>query len=127
MVKITDRDFSVEEVIDRMNTPKVGGIVTYLGTVRSLSQGREVEGIEFDADEAAIGKIGELDRKVRGDFDVEEVAIIHRVGQLKVGDKLLLIAVSASHRQPAFDACMSIIDGVKVIHSAWAREYYKEN
>ena len=127
MVKITDRDFSVEEVIDRMNNPKVGGIVTYLGTVRSLSQGREVEGIEFDADEAAIGKIRELDRKVHGDFDVEDVAIIHRVGQLKVGDKLLLIAVSACHRQPAFDACMSIIDGVKVIHSAWAREYYKDS
>ncbi|GAJ08487.1 unnamed protein product, partial [marine sediment metagenome] len=87
-------------------------------------EGKEVEGVEFDADEAAIGKIKELEGKALKDFDVEDVAIIHRVGRLRVGDKLLLVAVSASHRQPAFAACMSIIDSVKVIHSTWGREYY---
>jgi len=125
MVKITDRDFSVDEIIGRMDNPKIGAIIAYVGVVRSFSEGREVEGIEFDDDEAAIGKVRELASKVLEDFDVEDVAIVHRVGQLKVGDKLLLIAVSASHRQPAFTACMSIIDGVKGIHSAWGREYYK--
>ena len=125
MVRITDRDFSVEEIIGGMNNPKIGAIITYLGVVRSFSEGREVAGIEFDDDEAAIDKVRELDRKALEDFDVEDVAIIHRVGKLKVGDKLLLIAVSASHRQPAFAACMSIIDGVKGIHSAWGRECYK--
>ena len=122
MIKITDRDFSVEEIIGGMNNPKVGGIVTYLGTVRSFSGGREVERIEFDANEDATSKISEIEKKVLEDFDVEDVAIVHRVGRLKVGDKILLVAVSASHRQPAFAACMSIIDAIKVIHSDWARE-----
>ena len=125
MVRVTDRDFSVEEIIGGMNNPKIGAIITYLGIVRSFSEGREVAGVEFDDDEAAIGKIRELADKTLEDFDVEDVAIVHRVGQLKVGDKLLLVAVSASHRQPAFAACMSIIDGVKVIHSAWGRECYR--
>ena len=122
MIKITDRDFSVEEIIGGMNNPEIGGIVTYLGTVRSFSEGKGVERVEIDINEAAISKIREIEKKMLEDFDVEDVAIIHRVGRLKVGDKILLVAVSASHRQPAFAACMSIIDAIKVIHSDWARE-----
>ena len=61
------------------------------------------------------------------DFDIHDVAIVHRVGRLKVGDRLLLIAVSTSHRQSAFAACMSIVDEIKVIHSAWAKEYYSSS
>jgi molybdopterin synthase catalytic subunit len=122
VIKTTDRDFSVEEIIGGMNNPKIGGIVTYLGTVRSSSGGKEVERIEFDANEAAINKIREVEKKVLEDFDVEDVAIIHRIGRLKAGDKIILIAVSAPHREPAFAACMSIIDAIKVIHSDWARE-----
>ena len=124
MVKITGKDFSVDDIISKMDNPKTGAIIAYLGVVRGFSEGKEVEGVEFDADEAAIGKIKELEGKALKDFDVEDVAIIHRVGRLRVGDKLLLVAVSASHRQPAFAACMSIIDSVKVIHSTWGREYY---
>jgi len=127
MVKITGNDFSVDDIISKMDNPKTGAIIAYLGVVRGFSGEREVEGVEFDADEAAIGKIKELDGKALKDFDVEDVAIIHRVGRLRVGDKLLLVAVSASHRQPAFAACMSIIDSVKVIHSTWGREYYRGN
>jgi len=125
MINITEQDFSVEEVIEGMNNPRIGAIITYLGTVRSFSGEREVEGIEFDTDEASIGKIKEVDRKALEGFDVEDVVIIHRVGRLKVGDKLLLVAVSASHRQPAFAACMGIIDALKSIHSSWEREVLK--
>ena len=125
MVKITDKDFSVDEIIGSMDNPKVGAIIAYVGVVRGSSEGGEVEGIEFDDDEAAIGKLKELGGKALEDFDIEDVAIVHRLGKLRVGDKLLLIAISTSHRQAAFDACMSIIDAVKVIHSTWAKEYYK--
>lgn len=124
MIEITDGDFSVEEIIARMSKPEVGGVISYLGTVRSFSQGGKVERVEFDADEVALGRLREVERKALEDFDVEDVAIIHRIGRLGVGDKILLVAVAASHRQPAFAACMSIIDEIKVIHSAWQREVY---
>jgi len=122
MIEITERDFSVEEVISRMNSPKVGGIITYLGTVRGFSEGGKVAGIEFAISEAAAGKISEIEKKALEDFEVEDVAIVHRIGWLKVGDRILLVAVSASHREPAFAACMGIIDAIKVIHANWARE-----
>lgn len=129
MFEIAESDFAVEEIIGSMSAgnPEVGGIVAYVGVVRGSSEGGEVAGIEFEHDEKAIDKVRELADKALEDFDIEDVAVVHRVGQLEVGDKLLLIAISASHRQAAFDACMSIIDGVKVIHSTWAKEYYKGN
>ena len=125
MINITEQDFSVEEVIEGMKNPQVGAIITYLGTVRCFSGEREVEGIEFDADEASIGEIKEVERKALEVFDVEDVVIVHRIGQLKVGDKLLLVAVSAPHRQPAFAACMGIIDDIKSVHSSWGKEVLK--
>jgi molybdopterin synthase catalytic subunit len=124
MVTITDNDFSVDEIIGGMDSPKIGAIVAYVGVVRGFSERRDVVGLEFEADQTAIAKIRELGEKALEDFDVEDVTIVHRVGKLKVGDKLLLVTVSSSHRQSAFDACMSIIDAVKEVHSAWGREYY---
>ena len=123
--EIADGDFSVEEIIGSMDSPKVGAVVAYVGVVRGFSEKGEVEGIDFDRDEAAIDKVRELADGALEDPDIVDVAIVHRVGQLEVGDRLLLIAVSASHRQPAFNACTSIIDGVKAVHSAWAKERYK--
>ena len=124
--EIAESDFAVEEIIASMTAgnPQVGGIVTYVGVVRGFSEKGDVKGVEFVRDESAIDKIREVGDKALEDFDIEDVAIVHRVGKLKVGDKLLFMAVSAAHRQPAFDACMSMIDAVKVIHSTWAKEYY---
>ncbi|MFC1937831.1 molybdenum cofactor biosynthesis protein MoaE [Chloroflexota bacterium] len=125
MIKITDKDFSVEEVLEKMRRPEVGGIITYLGTVRSFSEGGEVKSVEFAADGAAVAELEEVERKALEEFDVTEVAIVQRIGRLKVGEKILLVAVSAAHRQPAFAACMSIIDWIKEIHSGWQQEVYR--
>jgi molybdopterin synthase catalytic subunit len=108
-----------------MNNPEVGAVIAYVGVVRSYSEGGEVAGMEFDADETAISRIRELEGEALEDFGIKEVAIVHRVGKLKVGDKLLLVAISTAHRQSAFAACTSIIDAIRVIHSTWAKEYYK--
>jgi len=124
VIEITEKDFSVDEIIGRMNKPEVGAIITYLGTVRRFSEGREVERVEFDANEAVVDQLKRLEKKVLEGSGVEDVVIVHRIGKLKVGDKILLVAVSASHRQPAFTVCMSIIDAIKGIHSTWKREVY---
>ena len=126
MFEVADSDFSVEEIIGSMGASEVGAVVTYIGVVRGTSEGKEVAGIEFDRDEKAIDKVRALADNALEDFEIEDVAIVHRVGQLEVGDKLLLIAVSAAHRQAAFDACMSIIDSIKEVHSGWGQETYKQ-
>lgn len=122
MVEIRRADFSIDEIIKKMKQPKIGAISIYLGTVREFPAGK---GLEFENDSHAIQKLEEIEKRALNRFDIEDVAIIHRAGFLGISENILLIAVSASHRGPAFDACQSIIDDVKDFHKSWGKEVPK--
>jgi molybdopterin synthase catalytic subunit len=122
MIELQGEDFSVDEVVTKMKSPRIGAILTYLGTVREFPEG---VGLEFEDDKNAIHKLEEIRRKTIDRFDIKDVAIIHRVGFLSVSESILLIAVSASRREPAFDACKSIINEIKDFHKSWKKEVRK--
>jgi molybdopterin synthase catalytic subunit len=122
MVEIRREDFSIDEIIKKMKQPNIGAISIYLGTVREFPEG---VGLEFEKDGQAIQKLEEIEKRAINIFDVEGVVIIHRVGFLGISENILLVAVSASHRGPAFDACRSIIDEVKDFHKSWGKEVPK--
>jgi molybdopterin synthase catalytic subunit len=122
MIEIRSEDFSVDEVTKKMKDPKIGAISIYLGTVREFPEGL---GLEFENDNHAIQKLEAIEKRVIDRFDVEDVAIVHRVGFLGISENILLVAVSASHRGPAFDACRSIIDDIKDFHKSWRKEVLK--
>lgn len=105
-----------------MTDPKIGAIAIYLGTVREFPGGL---GLEFEDDNHAVRKLEEIEKRAINRFDVEDVAIIHRVGFLGISENILLVAVSASHRGPALDACRSIIDEIKDVHKSWRKEVPK--
>ncbi|MGB6873122.1 MAG: molybdenum cofactor biosynthesis protein MoaE [Dehalococcoidia bacterium] len=122
MIEIRREDFSIDEITKKMKDPKIGAISIYLGTVREFPSGN---GLEFEDDNHAVRKLEEIEKRAIGKFDVEDVAIVHRVGFLGISDNILLVAVSASHRGPAFDACRSIIDDIKDFHKSWGKEVPK--
>jgi molybdopterin synthase catalytic subunit len=122
MVEIRREDFSVDEITKKMKDPKIGAISIYLGTVREFPSGN---GLEFEDDNHAVQKLEEIEKRAIDKFDVEDVAIVHRVGFLGISENILLVAVSASHREPAFDACRSIIDDIKDFHKSWGKEVPK--
>ena len=122
MIEIRREDFSVDEITKKMKDPKIGAISIYLGTVREFPGGL---GLEFEDDNHAVRKLEEIEKRAIDKFDVEDVAIVHRVGFLGISENILLVAVSASHREPAFDACRSIIDDIKDFHKSWGKEVPK--
>jgi molybdopterin synthase catalytic subunit len=122
MIEIRREDFSIDEVTKKMKDPKIGAISIYLGTVREFPDGL---GLEFENDNHAIQKLEEIEKRAIDRFDVEDVAIVHRVGFLGISEKIILVAVSASHRGPAFDACRSIIEDIKDFHESWGKEVLK--
>jgi molybdopterin synthase catalytic subunit len=122
MIEIRREDFSIDEITKKMKDPKIGAISIYLGTVREFPEGL---GLEFEDNNHAVQKLEEIEERVINKFDVEDVAIIHRVGFLSISENILLVAVSASHRGPAFDACRSIIDDIKDFHKSWRKEVPK--
>jgi molybdopterin synthase catalytic subunit len=122
MIEIRREDFSIDEITKKMKDPKIGALSIYLGTVREFPEGL---GLEFENDNHAIQKLEEVEKRAINRFDVEDVAIVHRVGFLGISENILLVAVSASHRGPAFDACRSIIDDIKDFHKSWRKEVPK--
>ena len=122
MIELRQEDLSIDETVKRMKSPRIGAILTYLGTVREFPSGN---GLEFQTDNSAIQKLEAIREKTIHEFDVEDVAIIHRVGFLSISENIVLVAVSAAHRWAAFDACKSIIDDIKDFHKSWKKEVVK--
>ena len=118
MIEIRKEDFCVDEIIKKMKTPKIGALSIYLGTVREFPEG---VGLEFADNNQAAEKLREIRERVISRFDVEDVAIIHRVGLLGVSENIVLVAVSASRREAAFSACTSTIDYIKDLHKSWVK------
>ena len=122
MIEIRREDISIDEVVQKMKSPKIGAVLAYLGTVREFPSGN---GLEFRDDSNAIHRLGEIRQRAIAQFDVEDVAIVHRIGFLSISESILMVAVSASHRWAAFDACLSIVGEIKALHESWKKAISK--
>ena len=104
-----------------------GATVLFTGSVRELSDGREVSGIDYDAYEAMAAE--ELDRIVRETserFDTPHVVAEHRIGSLELGEVSVAIAVGHPHRGPAFDAARHVIEEIKLRVPIWKQELFRD-
>ena len=123
MVEVRRENFSIDEITKKMQNPEIGAIAIYLGTVREFPEGG---GMEFEGNESAVRELEEIEKRTINRFDIKEIAIVHRTGFLGISENILLIAASAAHRGPAFDACRMIIDEIKDLHKSWGKEVSKQ-
>lgn len=129
LVRVQRENFSIDEEIDRVRnrSKRIGGIATFLGTARDRSKGRDVSGITFEHYEGmAQKKLREIRERALHDFDVIEVLILHRYGEIAIGENIVLIVVGAEHRADAFKACKWCIDELKQITPIWKLEQTPE-
>lgn len=128
-VRVQREDFSVDAEINRVrgSSKRIGGISIFLGTARDRSKGRDVDSITFEHYEGmAQKKLREIRERALKDFDIIEVAILHRYGEIGIGENIVLIVVGAEHRAPAFQACKWAIDELKQITPIWKLEHTPE-
>jgi molybdopterin synthase catalytic subunit len=122
-IQAEDFDLSTEVAQLRAANPKVGAVVTFLGTVRDLNDGESVAEMELEhypgMTEQAIGAIIE---QARGRWPVSGALVIHRIGPLKPMEQIVLVAVMGAHRGEAFAACEFIIDYLKTEAPFWKKE-----
>jgi molybdopterin synthase catalytic subunit len=126
LVRVQREDFSVDAEINRVRgkSKRIGGISIFLGTARDQSKGREVDSITFEHYEGmAQMKLREIRERALKDFDIIEVAILHRYGEIGIGDNIVLIVVGAEHRAEAFRACEWAIAELKRITPIWKLEH----
>ena len=128
-VRVQREDFSVDAEINRVRgqSKRIGGISIFLGTARDRSKGRDVASITFEHYEGmAQKKLHEIRERALKDFDIIEVAILHRYGEIGIGENIVLIVVGAEHRAEAFRACQWAIDELKRITPIWKLEHTPE-
>ena len=128
-VRVQREDFSVDAEINRVRgrSKRIGGIATFLGIARDRSKERDVDSITFEHYEGmAQKKLREIRERALKDFDIIEVAILHRYGEIGIGENIVLIVVGAEHRAEAFRACKWAIDELKQITPIWKLEHTPE-
>jgi MoaE-MoaD fusion protein len=125
-VRVQRENFSIDQELDRVKSrsKRIGGIATFLGIARDRSKGREVDGITFEHYEGmAQKKLREIRERGLKDFDILELLIIHRYGDITIGENIVLIIAGAEHRAEAFRACKWAIDELKQITPIWKLEH----
>lgn len=126
LVRVQRENFSVDAEIDRVRarSTRIGGISIFLGTARDHSKGHDVSSITFEYyDGMAQKKLRDIRERALKQFDVLEVLILHRYGEITVGENIVLIVVGAEHRADAFKACRWCIDELKQITPIWKLEH----
>ena len=124
-LEITATTLDVGAVYDWSVTDTCGAVVLFSGTVRNHSEGRTgVHTLSYEAfEEEVIPKCREIVSEMKNQWnDLGRIALIHRVGDLKLGESSVLVVVSAPHRPEAFEAARFGIDAFKATVPIWKRE-----
>jgi molybdopterin synthase catalytic subunit/molybdopterin converting factor small subunit len=126
--RVVDAPLSPEAIAAEVDAAAAGGIVIFSGVVRNETGGRPVKFLEYEAHAPmAEAKMREIGEALRARWaEVKRVAILHRVGRLEIGEPSVLIAVSAAHRQDAFEACKFAIDTLKRTVPVWKKEHFED-
>lgn len=115
---------SVDEAIEHVEHAGAGAVCLFLGTVRDISDGRAVAGLEYEAyAPMAIAEMKRIADEIALEIPGVRLAALHRTGALAVGEVAVVCAASAPHRDEAYRACRALIDRIKARVPIWKREH----
>jgi len=127
MIEITEEPISPELVVNRVKTDSSGCVVTYIGLIRGYSRGKPVLSVEYEDVEGRAGKrLQEIAGEIKQKWQLDSIAIYHRIGKLKVGDINLVVAIASAHRGEGFAACQYAIDRFKQKLPTRKKETYQD-
>ena len=114
-------------IIEGIKRPEDGAAVVFEGIVRNHTRGRRTLYLDYEAyEEMALKQMEELAARALAEFKIRDVAIVHRLGRLEIGETSVLIAVASAHRAAAFEACRWLIDTLKRTVPIWKKEVYED-
>jgi len=124
MIEITNQIIEPTQLLAAVEDDGSGGTVLFLGCVRDHSHGQKVVALEYEAYEPmALRQMENIAAEVSKRWPVRRLAMVHRLGYMKVGEISVAIAVSCAHRAEAFEACRFAIDTLKHTVPIWKKEY----
>ena len=124
MIRLTHDAIDHVALTESVRRPHCGAVVTFLGTVRDLTGEQVTVALDYEAYPGmAEKKLAEIESDTRARWPVGDLAIVHRLGRLDVGEVSVAVAVSCPHRGEAFAACKHAIDRLKELVPIWKREH----
>ena len=125
MIRIQSEDFDVGRELDRLKEGRrgIGGIALFVGVVRETLGEEKVRSMTLEHYPAMTeGELNRIEAEARGRWPLEETLIIHRVGRLEPGDRIMLVITASAHRQAAFESCEFLVDWLKTKAPFWKLE-----
>ncbi len=127
VVRLMREKIDPRQVVPPLERPEDGAIVIFDGIVRNHSRGRRTLFLEYEAyEEMAVKQMRMLADQALKRFAVRNLALVHRLGRIEIGESSVLIAVVSAHRAPAFEACRWLIDTLKKTVPIWKKEYFED-
>lgn len=126
-VALTRDRIDADPLVAKLKSGPDGAVVVFDGIVRDNSRGRRTLYLVYEAyEEMALKQMRALATRAVEDFQIRDLILVHRLGQLAVGESSVLIAVASAHRAAAFDACRWLIDTLKKTVPIWKKEHFED-
>jgi molybdopterin synthase catalytic subunit len=124
---IVRSSIDLAQILAKIKQGEDGAAVIFEGVVRNQTRGRKTLYLEYEAyEEMALRQLGGLGEQALRQFAIRDVAIVHRLGRLEIGETSVLIVVASAHRAAGFDACRWLIDTLKRTVPIWKKEYFED-
>jgi molybdopterin synthase catalytic subunit len=124
-VEILNTVIPSDAIVAELKAGSDGAVCVFDGIVRDNTRGRKTLHLDYEAySEMALGQMQGLAAEAVTRFGVRDVALVHRLGRLVVGETSVLIVVASAHRGAAFDACRWLIDTLKKTVPIWKKEQF---
>jgi MoaE-MoaD fusion protein len=124
---LTRAAIDTQQVLAKLKRGEDGAALVFEGVVRNQTRGRKTLYLDYEAyEQMALDQMESLAGEALRRFQIRDVAIVHRLGRLGIGEISVLIAVASAHRGPAFDACRWLIDTLKRKVPIWKKEYFED-
>jgi MoaE-MoaD fusion protein len=116
-----------QQVLASLKRGDDGAAVVFEGVVRNQTRGRKTLYLDYEAyEEMALQQMEALAQQSLKQFQIRDVAVVHRLGRLEIGETSVLVVVASAHRAAAFDACRWLIDTLKRTVPIWKKEYFED-
>ena len=126
-IHIASRKLNIQDCYEFVQDASCGGIALFVGTVRNETKNKTVTLLDFSSYEPmALKEMQKIADAALKKFSINKIAIHHAIGELKIGDIPVIIAVSSEHRKAAFEACEFAIDTLKKTVPIWKKEHFED-
>ncbi len=125
MVELTQQPIDAAEITQTVTSPTAGAVVLFLGTTRQFTDAKETVTLTYSAyAPMATSEMAKLETQANARWPIDHCVLVHRLGEVPIGEASVAVAVSTPHRRDAFEAASWLMDRLKELVPVWKKEHW---